>query len=148
MRYTSEERQKYIDELKVRAKERRARESGHQQPAKQAIQPDPTQQRLSTELSWFQRHLNGTIILFSLGFRLLGFIMAINLAETQGYTSLEGLYCIVGIITGLLICGWVLRQKNRSLLWLVLFFVPLGWFVFLGLENKSDMTMRPDGSLG
>ena len=93
-------------------------------------------------MAWFRRHLNWTIVLSSVVFRILGIILSAALASDPNATAdvvmgMSGLYFIFTSATGLFICGWVLRQKARSLWWLFLFVVPLGWFVFLFLENQS-----------
>ena len=116
----------------------------------------------SVHMNWFQRHLNGTIILFSLIYRAIGFgikifsspdspilkiilkcsnpllFVAPLLSDKNMSYMATGLYDIVGIIIGLFISGWVIRQKRRSLWWLLLFFVPLGWLGLLKLENRNS----------
>ena len=63
--------------------------------------------------------------------------------------STEAYYAIVYIISILWlfgIDGWVLRRKGRSLwnlLWLI---VPLGWIVFLCLENRSSTFIKEVGN--
>lgn len=98
-----------------------------------------------TSKNWFQRHLNWTIILGGLLAYLITFILAFWFGFTfhdLSYETLEGAVAIIGYITTSivtsLIVGWVLRQKNRSLWWLLMWlFVPFGGIVILCLENRS-----------
>jgi hypothetical protein len=39
--------------------------------------------------------------------------------------------------------AWVLKRKNRSLGWLLIFLVPFGWIIFLFLENRSELPPMP-----
>lgn len=80
---------------------------------------------------------------------LLSYLIAFILAFWFGFTfsdlpskTLEGAGVFIAYITipivNSLIVGWVLRQKNRSLWWLLMWlFVPFGGIVILCLENRS-----------
>jgi len=90
-------------------------------------------------LNWFQRHLGWTIVLTWFALRLGGVIVIVSLGPTmtpEAASAFNGFSYLVGIVVGSIVCGWVLRQKKRSLWWLLLIPVPFGWWVFLLLENK------------
>ncbi len=127
--------------------------------------------RETQELNWFNRHLNWTWVLAQFAVVLillvLGIIFAFSLITsplTRGFdlTSALTSVLIIGIISIILyilsvyvVGGWVLKKKNRSLWWLLIFLIPVpfgafsfswpstlvGLFVaifFLCLDNKSD----------
>jgi len=54
--------------------------------------------------------------------------------------AVRGMAVIFGGIFMLVVSGWVIKQKGRSLWWLLLFFVPFGWISFFLLENRSNET--------
>ena len=86
-------------------------------------------------MSWFRRHLNWTIILFT----AFGVIVAVIIGLTQD-TEDSGLLNVVALVFGIasfFVFGWVLKRKNRRMWWLLLNFISVGWIVFLALENKS-----------
>ncbi len=97
-------------------------------------------------MNWFQRHLNWTVILGFAGLyllaMLLGFIFGYNFYYLPE-SALEGAGATIGFLTlfigGSIIVGWMLRQKGRSLWWLLMWwFVPFGWIVVLALGNRSE----------
>lgn len=118
-------------------------------------------------MNWFQRHLNWTVILSFLVYcliinviilfrispeeplmtsigdmRYLLGVLAVSTAIPLVVTSLGHFYFLydflIPAILFLIVCGWVLHQKNRSLWWLSLpFFIPLGWIAVLCLRSSS-----------
>ena len=78
------------------------------------------------EMNWFQRHLNWTWVLAY----LLWF--AINLYADDSF-GIAWWLSLAAAIFLLVVSGWVIKQKGRSLWWVLLtpFFSPL-W-----LKNKS-----------
>lgn len=82
--------------------------------------------------TWFQRHLNWTMVFIW----VLIHPVALIIGDMLGI-SLDLLYLMVPIIVILPLSGWTLKQKKRSLWWLLLFIIPFMWLVFLGLENRS-----------
>ena len=77
-------------------------------------------------MNWFERHLNWTVILATVVANLIGFL-TFDLGVAIG--------CMVGLV---LVYGWALDRKARSL-WNILWtLVPyVGMIIFLCLENKS-----------
>ena len=96
-------------------------------------------------MNWFRRHLNWVAVLSWVALYPLGYITGALILSISPYMSTGVYYSIAYIIVALWlfgIDGWVLRKKNRSLwnlLWLV---IPFGWIVFLGLENRSDISRK------
>ena len=82
---------------------------------------------------WFQRHLNWTVVLLW----VLVLPLAIPLGDILGI-SVDAISLLVPIVIILPLTGWALKQKNRSLWWLLLFIIPFVWLVYLGLENRSS----------
>lgn len=84
---------------------------------------------------WFQRHLNWTMafiwILILPTIVLVGDMLGISLGLTNFIVF------IVPIVIILPLSGWALKQKKRSLWWLLLFIIPFMWLIFLRLENQS-----------
>ena len=96
----------------------------------------------STGSSWFQRHLNWTMVLAWPAVFAVAFMLGMVVGAIDPYvssTEIEGMGALTGLVVLSLIWGWALRQKNRSLWWLLLgLFVPFGFIVILCLENKSE----------
>ena len=92
----------------------------------------------SGNLNWFERHLNWTMILAWLATSIPGGIgYAVSLA-----TDSMGPVVVTGLIAGLamlIVWGWALRKRNRSLLWLLLclFIPPFGLLIFFYLDKKD-----------
>ena len=104
-----------------------------------------TSQDTAPNKSWFQRHLNWTWVLMTvLGCFVLGFIagIVIGIVDPYGLSYSDGTIDIIalciGLVVQLVVGGWVLRQKSRSLWWLLILLIPLGWIIFLFLGNRSD----------
>jgi len=91
-------------------------------------------------MNWFQRHLNWTLVLTYLTPYLIIIILGTFGVLSSGSvpTIPEALFLIICFIAGFFVFGWVLRRKNRSLWWLLMVFVPFGFIVWLGLENRSQ----------
>jgi len=96
-------------------------------------------------MNWLERHLNWVAFLSWIALYPLGFITGTLILFIYPYMSTGAYYAIVYSVSILWlfgIDGWVLRRKNRSLwnlLWLI---IPIGWIVFLSLENKSSIYNR------
>ena len=116
----------------------------------------------STKMNWFQRHLNLTWVFAQWAAGLIiyfiVFVFAVSLvasgpnfpSEPAFFASMSVIQ-IVGTVLQLAaqlgVGAWVLRRKNRSLGWLLIFFVPLvGWIIFLFLENRSEPPALPVSS--
>jgi len=135
----------------------------------QGLQPEPgqgaaeTAQKVlrsqSTNLNWFQRHLNWTWVFAQWAVGLIGFFLVTVFvsslvasgpnfpSETSFFASLSVLQIVSYVLQAAAVYGvgaWVLKRKDRSLAWLLIFFVPLvGWIIFLCLENRSDLVVMP-----
>ena len=80
-------------------------------------------------MNWFERHLNWVSVLSFIIF--IPFALSLQLG---GLVSVAlGLMFLVGVN------HWVLRQKKRNLLYLILLFIPLGWIWFLLLSNNRQI---------
>ena len=90
--------------------------------------------------NWFKKHLNWTFFVtagLAAGLREVSafiFIYVFNAEPVLG----SGIGFLVGLILVGFICSWILRQKNRDVLWLLILIVPFGWVTFLLLENRSS----------
>jgi len=49
----------------------------------------------------------------------------------------DGIFYLIGIVLLFPPLIWALKQKKRSLGYLLLTIVPFGWIIFLALANKS-----------
>jgi hypothetical protein len=88
------------------------------------------------ETSWFERHLNWTMVLAWLGTYLVTFIVASLVILANPYVSedtLTAILVIASLAVVIAVGQWVLRKKNRSLAWLLICWT---WF-FLLIENHS-----------
>ena len=116
-----------------------------QSPGNGKAVPDTTDANKSEEslvvhdirdLNWFQRHLNwasllAVLVSYPLAF-LSGFIFS-----GLGTDSVYGLAIVINLLWLFITHGCILRQKNRSLFFLLVLVIPLGWIIFLALENKN-----------
>ena len=101
-------------------------------------------------MNWFERHLNWTVILATLASYLVAFILAFLFGVMFWYLPGEDLEAIGGLIGFTvpvvpvsIVLGWALRQKQRRLWWILLWWlVPFGWIFVLTLENRSEMRLK------
>jgi Tfp pilus assembly protein PilF len=90
------------------------------------------------ERSWFERHLNWTMVLTWAGSYLISFIVGFLGVLINPYISddtIIAVAAIISLIVTIAVGWWVLRKKNRSLAWLLICWT---WF-FLLIENHSFM---------
>ena len=90
------------------------------------------------ERSWFERHLNWTMVLAWLSTYLVTFIVAYLVILANPYVSddtLVAILVIANLAVVIAVGQWVLKKKNRSLAWLLICWT---WF-FLLIENHSFM---------
>jgi uncharacterized membrane protein YhaH (DUF805 family) len=109
--------------------------------------------------NWFQRHLNWTWFFAQLVVGLIAYIVvtifvsslfissAVLPSEESLFASVSAIQLVVIVLQLIAMLGvgaWVLRRKKRSLVWLLIFLVPLvGWIIFLCLENRSEFVVMP-----
>ena len=89
------------------------------------------------EISWFERHLNWTVVIAGMASEVLAFIVIILVDPFVPDEVVAGLWVVIYLLVVLAVGGWALRKKNRSLAWLLILFVPFGWIVFLCLKNRA-----------
>lgn len=91
-----------------------------------------------SDLNWFERHLNWTMILAYFGAGAVIAIPAAISAATDSAVPLAVTAPIV-VLAMFIVWGWALRKKNRSLLWLALFLILpfFGLLIFFYLENRG-----------
>ena len=88
------------------------------------------------EMSWFERHLNWTMVLAWVGTYPICFIVWELAMLADPYISddiLSGIGFTIGLIVSIAVGQWVLRKKNRSMWWLLI--SPTIFFLLIG--NKS-----------
>ena len=86
------------------------------------------------DIDWCKRHLNWTYV-----FGRILIITALLLVFGVDYVDTDsGLWLLVGLdtLTTMLLCGWILREKGRSLWWLIFLFVSRMGFLVLLFKNK------------
>ena len=94
-------------------------------------------------MGWFRRHLNWVAFFSWVALYPLGYIIGKLIVSINPYMSTGIYYSIVYIISALWlfgIDGWVLRQKNRGLWYLLLLIIPFGWIGFLLIENQRSIS--------
>ena len=93
---------------------------------------------LLEETSWFERHLNWTMVFAWLSTYVISFILVFLMTLIDPYMPGEAFFFVLVIANLAVVIGvgqWVLRKKNRSLAWLL---ISWTWF-FLLVENHSFM---------
>jgi len=129
------------------------------EPRREGIQA--AQQVLKSQpkgLNWFQRHLNWTWVFAQLAVGLLTYIIMTVFvtslfvssstfpSEASLFASISVMQIVAAVLQIASVFGvgvWVLKRKDRSLGWLLIFLVPFGWIIFLFLENRSDLVVMP-----
>lgn len=110
--------------------------------------------REARELSWFHRHLNWTWVLAQVAVFLISVVFVVIFASmimnpsdsgrSEGALFLNmllfrNMLIVLEVVVTLGVGAWALKRKSRSLAWLLLLFVPIGWIFFLLLENRSNI---------
>ena len=97
---------------------------------------------MSQGSTWFERHLNWTMVLAWVGAWVLAFVIGFLAAITSPSVSEESFLAfgtaidlIVFLAVSIPVGLWVLKKKNRSAAWLLLCWT---WF-FLLISNKSNL---------
>ena len=112
-----------------------------EQAATSALYKEVSERELGKRTTWFERHLNWTMVLAWVGSYVICVIGGLLLGLTNPYMSEEVLYGI-GIIIGLIVIlpvgYWVLKKKNRNMWWLLI----SGSLFFLLLQNRSFAQKR------
>jgi len=110
-------------------------------------------------MSWFERHLNWTVVLSWIAAWMFSYIFGWTwgwgsaqispvirdgvLGEWTGLVGLAGASLIVLFAT-----GWALRKKNRSLLHLLWYLLTwVGAIILLCLKNQSEVFESENDSL-
>jgi hypothetical protein len=100
-------------------------------------------------MDWFKKHLNLTlgllliiwiIILGGAFFGLFGFPGSASKELEDSFWINAVVFCVLDIlylVSLFAVNWWILKQKNRNELWLLLFFVPLGFIGIIFLSNLS-----------
>ena len=117
--------------------------------------------------NWFQRHLNLTWVFAQIAVGMIAYFLITVLvsslfisstmpSETSFLASISVIQIVVLVLQIASVFGigaWVLKRKERSLGWLLIFLVPFGWIVFLCLGNHSfgvdvPVSSGPSGPYG
>ena len=96
-----------------------------------------------SNLNWFERHLNWTMIL---AMAPAGMIVLIGAATGSEDVAIAiGLMAVLGVF---IFWGWALRKKGRSLWWLLLFlFLNIfGLLLLFYVESRSQTSEGPPRS--
>jgi hypothetical protein len=111
-------------------------------------------------MNWAKNHLNWTLLILFFVIEiflwvLMGFIVfsimgiRYDLPEDQFWKISVALLALAVILFTLLtlVSAWVLKRKNRSLLWLLVLYIPpfWGYFGLMFLKNKSQIRSQPTG---
>lgn len=95
-------------------------------------------------VNWMKRHLNLTLILSTTFFTIITFSAIFLFNYLRPETWIEDIIGIPIIIGWITLSGWILRQKGRSLGWL-LFALPLlvyAVIIWCLLSNKRGSLER------
>jgi hypothetical protein len=91
-------------------------------------------------MNWFQRHLNWTLVVAAIATFFLVFIISFFLGLFIPDIS-EAAVTILGwaisLIAMFVTVIWVLLQKGRSPLWVLMAFLPFGWILWFTIKNKN-----------
>ena len=112
------------------------------------------EEKIESQMNWFQRHLNWTVVLAAVVGGWIAFGAGFSFEALYSGVPDEAFFAILFIPLAIIfpVAGWALKQKGRSLGWLGIFFVPFGWIFFLCLENRktkaeSHRPEPPEGEL-
>jgi energy-coupling factor transporter transmembrane protein EcfT len=86
-------------------------------------------------MNWLEKHLNWTTFLFTVFIILvLTFIVVITGDAENAFVNIT-LFLL--FVASFFVYGWVLRQKSRSLWWLLLNWLSIGWIIYMALDNRT-----------
>ena len=97
-----------------------------------------------SQMSWFERHLNWTMVLAWVGTYVMCFLVGAIVVSVDPYVSedaIEAVGFVIGLLAPIPAAYWVLRKKNRSMWWLLL--SPSFFFLLIG--NKSGTEAEVEG---
>jgi len=121
-------------------------------PPKRDARAGPIETR---QQNWFNRHLNWTWVLAQVAVFIISVFFVIILASVlmtssnSGYSEgslfttmllFQNMVLVLEVFAIFGVGAWALKKKNRNLAWLLILLVPFGWFFFLLLENRSEMS--------
>ena len=93
----------------------------------------PLQQQY--RMNWLQRHLNWTTFLITVFIYLvLTFVVVVN-GDSEG--AFVNITAVLLFVASFFAYGWVLRRKSRSIWWLLLNWLAIGWIIYLALDNRT-----------
>lgn len=112
-------------------------------------------------MDWFKKHLNWTAFLaillclmVSTGGSVKTFVETLVFISFARFFAIlflgsvnELIFAAIGLILSVPILIWVLKQKQRTLWWVFIIFVPFGWVIFPRLENRSEVTDIVNGKV-
>ena len=103
-------------------------------------------------MKWFKRHLNWTVILIpSVSFIILLILFtlaSVTVSDKSMFDNIGVSLFFLGVLINFITWGWYLKEKGRSLLYLLLLPIPLGIgaIFFLCLTNKKESITPISGS--
>ncbi len=93
-------------------------------------------------LDWFRNHLNWTLvialILITAVTFIAGFLAGYYIQDDDAFYGVFWLIVAGNLILTAIAGAWVLNQKSRSLLWLLLSPFWIGWIIWLALDNRKQ----------
>jgi len=82
-------------------------------------------------MNWFKRHLNWTLTLTLL-------VALLFVSTTTGAPAItEFMVRGIATIASFAVAGWVIRQKGRSLGWLLMGLIPFGFVSWFFLKERE-----------
>jgi len=107
-----------------------------EQVATSALYKEVSERELGKRTSWFEKHLNWTMVLAWFSTYAIAFVVGsiVTLADPDvSEEALSTMGIVVGFLAPIPVAVWVIRKKNRSMWWLL-----ISWsYFFLLLSNKS-----------
>jgi hypothetical protein len=93
------------------------------------------------EPNWFERHLKWTLFVgtfvIDLAVSIVFLLVLFGLPDSRIVGEMGIVFFILYFVLTSIHVGWYLRKKKRSLFWIIVWFVPVGWIIILCLTNKN-----------